>query len=311
MAFQHISVLLNESLKFMDPRPGEIFVDGTLGGAGHSLAFLGNLLPGGTLIGIDQDLTALKNAEEKLKEYKENVILVHDNFQNIGEIINSRFPEGVDGIFLDIGVSSPQIDTPERGFSYMHDAPLDMRMNQEEKTDAKYIINNYSLDELHRIIKKYGEENWAKRIAEFIVEKRKEKQIETTGELVKIIEAAIPKAAREKGSHPAKRTFQALRIEVNKELEVLEKVIDDSVKVLKSGGRLGIITFHSLEDRIVKDKFNYFEKDCICPSEFPICNCDKKREVKILTKKPVVPSEEETSHNPRAKSAKLRVLKKI
>lgn len=193
----------------------------------------------------------------------------------------------------------------------MHDAPLDMRMNQEEKTDAKYIINNYSLDELHRIIKKYGEENWAKRIAEFIVEKRKEKQIETTGELVKIIEAAIPKAAREKGSHPAKRTFQALRIEVNKELEVLEKVIDDSVKVLKSGGRLGIITFHSLEDRIVKDKFNYFEKDCICPSEFPICNCDKKREVKILTKKPVVPSEEETSHNPRAKSAKLRVLKKI
>lgn len=311
MAFQHISVLLNESLKLMDPRPGEIFVDGTLGGAGHSLAFLGNLMPNGILVGIDQDTIALKNAEEKLKEYKENVILVHDNFQNLGKIINEKFPEGVDGIFLDIGVSSPQIDTPERGFSYMHDAPLDMRMNQEEKKDASYIVNSYSLDELHRIIKKYGEENWAKRIAEFIVEKRKEKLIETTGELVKIIEAAIPKAAREKGSHPAKRTFQALRIEVNKELEVLEKVIDDSIKVLKSGGRLGIITFHSLEDRIVKEKFNFYEKDCICPPEFPICNCDKKREVKILTRKPVVPSEEEITHNTRAKSAKLRVLKKI
>ncbi len=311
MAFQHISVLLNESLKLMDPRPGEIFVDGTLGGAGHSLAFLGNLMPNGILVGIDQDTIALKNAEEKLKKYKENVILVHDNFQNLGKIINEKFPEGVDGIFLDIGVSSPQIDTPERGFSYMHDAPLDMRMNQEEKKDASYIVNSYSLDELHRIIKKYGEENWAKRIAEFIVEKRKEKLIETTGELVKIIEAAIPKAAREKGSHPAKRTFQALRIEVNKELEVLEKVIDDSIKVLKSGGRLGIITFHSLEDRIVKEKFNFYEKDCICPPEFPICNCDKKREVKILTRKPVVPSEEEITHNTRAKSAKLRVLKKI
>lgn len=311
MAFQHISVLLNESVQFMNPKPGEIFVDGTLGGAGHSLAFLGKLLPGGKLIGIDQDVTALKNAEEKLKEYKENILLVHDNFQNLGKIINEMYPEGVDGIFLDIGVSSPQIDTPERGFSYMHDAPLDMRMNQDEAIDAKYIINNYSVEELHRIIKKYGEENWAKRIAEFIAEKRKEKPVETTGELVKIIEAAIPKAAREKGSHPAKRTFQALRIEVNKELEVLEKVIDDSIKILKSGGRLGIITFHSLEDRIVKEKFNYYEKDCICPPEFPICNCDKKREVKILSRKPIVPSEEETMHNPRAKSAKLRVLKKI
>ena len=311
MDFQHISVLLNESVELMNPRPGEIFVDGTLGGAGHSLAFLGRLLPGGTLVGIDQDTVALRNAEEKLNAYKNNIVLVHDNFSNIKEIIEERFSQGVDGIFLDIGVSSPQIDNPERGFSYMHDAPLDMRMNRDQEKDASYIVNSYSEEELHRIIRKYGEENWAKRIAEFITDKRKEKKIETTGELVKIIEAAIPKAAREKGSHPSKRTFQALRIEVNKELEVLEKAIDDSMKVLKSGGRLGIITFHSLEDRIVKEKFNYFEKDCICPPEFPICNCDKKKEAKVLTRKPVVPSKKEIEMNSRAKSAKLRVIIKL
>lgn len=311
MTFQHISVLLNESLKYMNPRPGEIFVDGTLGGAGHSLAFLEKLMPDGMLIGIDQDQYALKNAEETLKEYKNNIILVHNNFQNIESIVKEKYPEGVDGIFLDIGVSSPQIDTPERGFSYMHNAPLDMRMNQSEEIDASYIVNNYSEDELNRVIRKFGEEKWAKRIAQFILEKRKEKPIETTGDLVKIIEAAIPKGAREKGSHPAKRTFQALRIEVNKELEVLEKAIDDAIKVLKEGGRLGIITFHSLEDRIVKEKFNYYEKDCICPPEFPICNCNKKKEVEILTRKPVIPTEEEVLLNPRSKSAKLRVIKKI
>lgn len=311
MNFKHTSVLLNESLKYMNPTSGEIFVDGTLGGAGHSLAFLKKLLPTGVLIGIDQDKTALKNAENKLLEYKDNIILIHNNFLNIKAIVEERYPEGVDGIFLDIGVSSPQIDTPERGFSYMQDAPLDMRMNQEDEVDAAYIVNNYSLEELHRIIRKYGEEKWAKRIAEFIVEKREEKTIETTIELVKIIEAAIPKGAREKGSHPAKRTFQALRIEVNQELDVLEKAIYDSLKVLKKDGRLGIITFHSLEDRIVKDSFRYFEKDCVCPPELPMCSCDKKKEVKILTRKPIIASEEEVENNPRSKSAKLRVLRKI
>lgn len=311
MTFQHVPVLLNESIEYMNPRPGETFIDGTLGGAGHSLAFLNKILPDGILIGIDQDKTALKNAEKKLEAYKENIILVHSNFKNIKKIVEDNCPEGVDGIFLDIGVSSYQIDTPERGFSYMQDAPLDMRMNQEDEIDASYILNNYSQEQLHTIIMKYGEENWAKRIAEFIVEKRKDKVIETTGDLVRIIEAAIPKRAREKGSHPAKRTFQALRIEVNKELEVLEKVIDDSIKVLKKDGRLGIITFHSLEDRIVKEKFRYYEKDCICPPEFPICVCDKKKEVKILTRKPAVSTEKEINENPRAKSAKLRVLRKI
>lgn len=311
MNFQHTSVLLNESLKYMNPVTGEIFVDGTLGGAGHSMAFLKKLLPTGILIGIDQDKTALKNAEEIFNEYKDNIILLHSNFLNIKEIVEERYPEGVDGVFLDIGVSSPQIDTPERGFSYMQDAPLDMRMNQEDEIDASYIVNNYSQEELHRIIRIYGEEKWAKRIAEFIVKKREEKAIITTIELVKVIEAAIPKGAREKGSHPAKRTFQALRIEVNHELDVLEKAIDDSLKVLKKGGRLGIITFHSLEDRIVKERFKYYEKNCVCPPELPMCNCDKEKEVKILTKKPIIPSEEEIENNPRSKSAKFRVLRKI
>lgn len=311
MSFEHISVLFEESIKYMSPKPGEVFVDGTLGGAGHAEAFIKKIVPGGLLIAVDQDTLALRNAENKLALYKENLILVHDNFKNIKEIVEKNAPEGVDGIFLDIGVSSPQIDTPERGFSYMHDAPLDMRMNQEEDLDAYQVVNAYSLEDLHRIIKKYGEEKWAKRIAEFIVEKRKDAPIKTTGDLVKVIEAAIPKAAREKGSHPAKRTFQALRIEVNQELAVLEKVIDDAIGVLKVGGRLGIITFHSLEDRIVKEKFNYYAKSCTCPPEFPICVCQKIKEVDILTRKPVVPSPEEMLHNPRSKSAKLRVIKKI
>lgn len=311
MTFQHESVLLNESLEYMMPEPGETFVDGTLGGAGHSLAFLSKLMPHGLLIGIDQDQEALDYAEERLSAYKENIILVHNNFSNIKEILEELNIESVDGIFLDIGVSSHQIDKAERGFSYIHDADLDMRMDRSQKLTAEIVVNKYSFEDLHMIIRKYGEENWAKRIAEFIVEKRKLEPIKTTGQLVKLIEAAIPVGAREKNSHPAKRTFQAIRIEVNKELEVLEKTIDDSFAFLKAGGRLGIISFHSLEDRIIKEKFNYFAKECICPPQMPICVCDKKKEGVLVNRKPIIASVEEREKNPRSRSAKLRLIKKI
>lgn len=311
MTFQHKSVLLNESIKYMQAEPGETFVDATLGGAGHSLAFLSTLMPDGLLIGIDQDQEALDYASKKLSSYKDNVILVHNNFSNIKDILTGLKIEKVDGIFLDIGVSSHQIDKAERGFSYMHDAELDMRMDRRSPLTAKEVVNTYSVQDLHRIIRKYGEENWAKRIADFIVNKRLEKTIESTGQLVEIIEAAIPVKAREKGSHPAKRTFQAIRIEVNKELEVLKKAIDDSFNLLNSGGRLGIITFHSLEDRIVKEKFSYFTKDCICPPEIPICICDKEKEGELINRKPIIASREEIKENPRAKSAKLRLIRKI
>ncbi len=311
MTFQHTSVLFEESITYMNPKPGEIFIDGTLGGAGHATAFLERLLPGGRLIGLDQDMTALENAKIKLADYKDHVTLIHRNFNQLKDVLAELNIEEVDGIFLDIGVSSPQIDTPERGFSYMHDARLDMRMDQDAEPDAYEVINHYREEDLHRIIKKYGEEKWAKRVAAFIAEKRKESPIETTFDLVRVIEAAIPKGAREKGSHPAKRTFQAIRIEVNKELQVLEQVIDDAISVLRKGGRLGIITFHSLEDRIVKEKFNYYQKECICPEELPMCQCTKKREVKVLTKKPLGPTEEEIETNKRAKSAKLRVAQKL
>lgn len=311
MTFQHKSVLLDESIKYMQAKPGETFVDATLGGAGHSLAFLSTLMPGGLLIGIDQDQEALDYVATKLALYKDNVILVHDNFSNIKEIFSKLKIEKADGIFMDIGVSSHQIDKAERGFSYIQDADLDMRMDRSSSLTAKEVLNTYSLEDLHRIIKKYGEENWAKRIAEFIVEKRRDELIERTSQLVAIVEAAIPVKAREKGSHPAKRTFQAIRIEVNKELEVLERAIDNAFELLNPGGRLGIITFHSLEDRIVKEKFNYFTKDCLCPPELPICVCDKKKEGELINRKPIIASAEEIKYNPRAKSAKLRLIKKI
>lgn len=311
MTFQHKSVLLDESIKYMQAKPGETFVDATLGGAGHSLAFLSTLMPGGLLIGIDQDQEALDYVATKLALYKDNVILVHDNFSNIKEIFSKLKIEKADGIFMDIGVSSHQIDKAERGFSYIQDADLDMRMDRSSSLTAKEVLNTYSLEDLHRIIKKYGEENWAKRIAEFIVEKRRDELIERTSQLVAIVEAAIPVKAREKGSHPAKRTFQAIRIEVNKELEVLERAIDNAFELLNPGGRLGIITFHSLEDRIVKEKFNYFTKDCLCPPELPICVCDKKKEGELINRKPIIASAEEIKDNPRAKSAKLRLIKKI
>ena len=267
MEFKHIPVLFHEIMDIMAPKAGEVFVDCTLGGGGHSRGFLERMGDDGRLIGIDQDTNALKAAQDNLAEFGDRVTYVHSNYNNLDEILNQYAPDGVDGILFDIGVSSHQLDEKDRGFSYMQDAPLDMRMDQSRKFSAWDVVNTYSEDELHRIIKEYGEERWAKRIAKFIVDFRKDKPVDTTGELVDIIKRAIPKGAREEGSHPAKRTFQAIRIEVNDELGVLTRTISVAAKHLKKGGRLGIISFHSLEDRIVKEQFRYLASDCICPPE--------------------------------------------
>lgn len=311
MEFQHIPVLFREIMEIMAPKPGEFFVDCTLGGGGHSKGFLERTSPNGLLIGIDQDSDALVAARQNLRAYDGRIMLVHSNYSNLDKILNDYAPEGVDGILFDIGVSSHQLDEAERGFSYMQDAPLDMRMDQTQSLDAWQVVNTYKEEELQRILKEYGEERWAKRIAQFLVEFRSKKPIDTTGELVDIIKRAIPKGAREEGSHPAKRTFQAIRIEVNDELGVLNRTIQVAAKHLKKGGRLGIISFHSLEDRIVKEQFRYLASDCICPPELPICQCDKVSEVKILTRKPVTASPEELERNSRAKSAKFRAVEKI
>ena len=311
MEFKHIPVLFHEIMDIMAPQPGEVFVDCTLGGGGHSRGFLELMGDNGRLIGIDQDTNALKAAGANLAEFGDRVTYVHSTYNNLDEILNTYAPDGVDGILFDIGVSSHQLDEKDRGFSYMQDAPLDMRMNQSQKFSAWDVVNTYSEDELHRIIKEYGEERWAKRVAQFIVEFRKEKPVETTGELVDIIKRAIPKGAREEGSHPAKRTFQAIRIEVNDELGVLTRTISVAAKHLRKGGRLGIISFHSLEDRIVKEQFRYLASDCICPPELPFCQCDKVSEVKILTRKPVTATKEELEANSRSKSAKFRAVVKI
>ena len=311
MEFKHIPVLFHEIMDIMAPQPGEVFVDCTLGGGGHSRGFLERMGDDGRLIGIDQDTNALQAAGANLAEFGDRVTYVHSNYNNLDEILNTYAPDGVDGILFDIGVSSHQLDEKDRGFSYMQDAPLDMRMNQSQNFSAWDVVNTYSEEELHRIIKEYGEERWAKRVAQFIVEFRKEKPVETTGELVDIIKRAIPKGAREEGSHPAKRTFQAIRIEVNDELGVLTRTISVATKHLKKGGRLGIISFHSLEDRIVKEQFRYLASDCICPPELPFCQCDKVSEVKILTRKPVTATKEELEANSRSKSAKFRAVVKI
>ena len=311
MEFKHIPVLFHEIMDIMAPKAGEVFVDCTLGGGGHSRGFLERMGDDGRLIGIDQDTNALRAAQDNLAEFGERVTYVHSNYNNLDEILNQYAPDGVDGILFDIGVSSHQLDEKDRGFSYMQDAPLDMRMDQSRKFSAWDVVNTYSEDELHRIIKEYGEERWAKRIAKFIVDFRKDKPVDTTGELVDIIKRAIPKGAREEGSHPAKRTFQAIRIEVNDELGVLTRTISVAAKHLKKGGRLGIISFHSLEDRIVKEQFRYLASDCICPPELPFCQCDKVSEVKILTRKPVMATEEELAANSRSKSAKFRAVEKI
>lgn len=310
MEFKHISVLLNECLHGLDIKEDGIYVDCTLGGAGHSSHILERLSKDGILIGIDQDKDALKAATEKLKEYK-NVKFVHNNFYNIENILETLDIPKVDGILMDLGVSSYQLDQGERGFSYMKDAPLDMRMNRDNEFSAYEVVNNYTLDDLHKIIRNYGEEKFARRVATFIVDRRAKKPIETTLQLVDIIKAAIPAKARREGPHPAKRTFQAIRIEVNSELKILNKTIEDGVNKLNKGGRMAIITFHSLEDRIVKLKFRELADPCTCPKEFPICACGKKPSVRLIKRKAIEPTEEEVEENPRSRSAKLRIIERI
>lgn len=310
MEFNHVSVLLNECLEGLNIKENGIYVDGTLGGAGHSSEILKRLSKEGRLIGIDQDTDALKAAKEILKDYS-NVTFVHSNFSNIENVLNNLNIDGVDGILMDLGVSSYQLDEGERGFSYMKDAPLDMRMNRENDFSAYNVVNEYSEEDLYRIIRDYGEEKFAKRIASFIVENRQEKNIETTLELVEIIKNAIPAKARREGPHPAKRTFQAIRIEVNSELSILNKTIEDGVEKLNKGGRMAIITFHSLEDRIVKNKFRDLAVSCRCPKEFPVCVCGEKAKVKIISRKAIEPTKEEVEINPRSRSAKLRVIEKL
>lgn len=310
MEFKHVSVLLNECIEGLNIKKDGIYVDGTLGGAGHSSEILKQLSDKGMLIGIDQDLDALKAAKNRLQNFS-NVKYVHNNFYNIDSILNELDIEKIDGMLMDLGVSSYQLDEAERGFSYMKDAPLDMRMNRENSLSAYEVVNDYTEEELYRIIKDYGEEKFAKRIAKFILEKREKKKIETTLELVEIIKAAIPAKARREGPHPAKRTFQAIRIEVNSELSILNKAIEDGVNRLNIGGRMAIITFHSLEDRIVKLKFKELATSCTCPKEFPICVCGGKAKGKIITRKAIEPSKLEVEENPRSRSAKLRIIERV
>ncbi len=310
MEFKHVSVLLNECIDGLNIKENGIYVDGTLGGGGHSSEILKNLSDEGLLIGIDQDKDALNAASNRLQNYK-NVKYVHNNFYNIDSILNELEIEKIDGMLMDLGVSSYQLDTGDRGFSYMQDAPLDMRMNRDNSLSAYEVVNDYAEEEIYRIIRDYGEEKFAKRIARFIVENREKKRIETTLELVEIIKAAIPAKARREGPHPAKRTFQAIRIEVNSELSILNKAIEDGVNRLNKGGRMAIITFHSLEDRIVKLKFKELATVCTCPKEFPICVCGGKAKVKIISRKAIEPSKEEVEENPRSRSAKLRVIERI
>ena len=311
MEFKHVSVLKNECIEGLQIKSSGTYVDGTFGGGGHAMEVISRLNGNGRFIGIDQDQDAVENGRAKLEPYKEKAQLVRDNFSNIISIMKDLHIVSVDGILLDIGVSSYQLDTGERGFSYMHDAELDMRMDQRNPMTAKRMIAEYSEKELADIIKDYGEERWAARIAQFIVAERKIKPIETTGELVEVIKKAVPKGARKDGPHPAKRTFQALRIAVNNELGILEQAIEDMAGLLAPSGRLCIITFHSLEDRIVKQTFHRLEHPCTCPPEFPVCVCGKKPTIRVITRKPILPSEEELEFNPRARSAKLRILEKL
>ncbi|MDO4394175.1 MAG: 16S rRNA (cytosine(1402)-N(4))-methyltransferase RsmH [Bacillota bacterium] len=310
MDFKHVPVLYEECLENLKIKPDGVYVDGTLGGGGHSHGIGEKLNENGILIGIDRDKEAIKAAGERLADLKCQVITVQSNYADIKEVLEELDIQGIDGALLDIGVSSYQLDNGERGFSYMHDAPLDMRMNADESFSAYDVVNDYSEEKLTEIISRYGEERWAGRISKFIGKARKEGHIETTGQLVDIIKAAIPASARRDGPHPAKRTFQAIRIEVNRELEQLETAIDRYCDVLNPGGRLCIITFHSLEDRIVKEKFRDRLNPCTCPKELPVCICGKKADVRKVTGKPIVSDEAELESNPRARSAKLRVIEK-
>ncbi|NMA95272.1 MAG: 16S rRNA (cytosine(1402)-N(4))-methyltransferase RsmH [Clostridiales bacterium] len=308
MNFLHRPVLYKETIENLNCKPGHIVVDGTLGAGGHAQGILEAILPGGILIGIDRDPRALEHTKEKLSVYKDAFKPVHGNFANLEEILSSRNIDYIDGLLLDIGVSSPQLDDASRGFTYMEDAPLDMRMNPQDEFSAYDVVNGYSKNELTKIIREFGEERWASRIAQFIVRGR---PIETTKQLVDIIKAAIPAGARRKGPHPASRTFQAIRIEVNNELEALSKGIEAGVKYLRPGARFCIISFHSLEDRIVKRAFRKLSDPCICQPDAPICICGLKPSVKIITRRPITANKKELELNPRARSAKLRVCEKI
>lgn len=310
MDFHHVTVLLEETVNAVVTNPSGRYVDCTLGGAGHSQKVLTKLGVSGKLIGFDQDSQAIRHAKEIFGQ-DERITLVNRNFESLEETLKELNLLPVDGILFDLGVSSPQLDEVERGFSYMQDAPLDMRMDSSSSLTARELVNTRSEEELAQIIWKYGEEKWAKRIAQFIVRIRNERPLETTGELVEVIKAAVPAAVRRSGPHPAKRTFQAIRIKVNDELGVLDRVMDQALRCLDHGGRIGVITFHSLEDRIVKDRMRSWLGRCTCPPELPICQCEVKAIAKVLTRKPILPSKEEVEQNPRSRSAKLRVAEKI
>ena len=312
MEFNHYSVLLNETIENLNIKPDGIYVDGTLGGGGHAYQVASRLSEKGRLIGIDQDADAIAAAGERLKEFGDKITIIRSNYANMKEELHRIGVEKVDRIVLDLGVSSFQLDTPERGFTYRDEnAPLDMRMDDRQSLTAKDIVNGYSEMDLYRIIRDYGEDKFAKNIAKHIVQERAKKPIETTGELTEIIRASIPMKVQVTGGHPAKRTFQAIRIELNKELEVLQNNLDDMIDLLNPGGRICIITFHSLEDRIVKTNFKRNENPCTCPSDFPVCVCGKKSKGKVVTRKPILPSEEELEVNSRSKSAKLRVFERV
>lgn len=310
MEFKHTSVLLEETIENLRIKPDGVYLDGTLGGGGHSLRIASGLGDSGRLIGIDRDEDAIKAAGLRLKPYADKVTLVHDNYRNAAKALARLGIGQVDGIVLDLGVSSFQLDNAERGFSYKYDTKLDMRMDTRQELTAADIVNGYSETELYHVIKDYGEEQFARNIAKHIVNARRDRRIETTGELNEIIKAAIPAKMRATGGHPSKRTFQAIRIECNRELDVLKESLDDLVTVLAPEGRLCIITFHSLEDRIVKTAFRRYENPCICPPDFPVCVCGRTPEGRVITKKPILPSDEEIENNKRAKSAKLRVFEK-
>ena len=310
MEFNHVSVLLNETVDSLNIKPDGIYVDGTLGGGGHSYEIAKRLSDKGRLIGIDRDSDAIMAAGERLKEFEDKVTIVRANYSEIDSVLDSLSVDKVDGIVLDLGVSSKQLDTAERGFSYRYDAPLDMRMDKRQTMTAKDIVNTYSEMELFRVIRDYGEEKFAKNIAKHIVLARQEKEIETTFELTEIKKAAIPAKVRAKGGHPSKQTFQAIRIELNRELDEVRDSIDNMIDRLKDGGRLSIITFHSLEDRIVKVGFKRNENPCTCPPDFPVCVCGKESKGFVISRKPILPSEEELRFNSRSKSAKLRIFEK-
>ena len=311
MEFEHRTVLLDSTIEYLKVVPDGVYVDCTLGGGGHSLEILKKLGEKGRLIGIDRDQNAIKAAGERLASFSDKAVLVHGNFRDIKRIVHGIGITAVDGVVMDLGVSSHQLDQGERGFSYMQDAPLDMRMDRQQSLTAMEVVNTYSEADLARVISGYGEERWARRIAAFIVRERNRAPIQTTGQLVDIIKAAIPASARRTGPHPAKRTFQALRIEVNGELGILERAVKDGVDLLKSGGRICVITFHSLEDRMIKNVFKELENPCSCPRKAPVCVCGKKPVIRLVTRKPVVPDKEEIQQNPRARSAGLRVAEKL